>query len=92
MGQFNKEEEKEVKWNTYNRFGGPSVVLGLEFHAKLDHGDLKEQPEEVQEEIYRKIAIFHEEFLDQRNALLRNSKYMLASLSMAGYCFCVTGL
>jgi hypothetical protein len=84
-------EVPEVKWNVYSKFGSPSVVIGLDFAKKVEiahaaHNDYEDS------QVEDSIAQFQEKFIAQRKSLLKNPKYMLASCSMAAYCFSVTGL
>ena len=76
----------------YSSFGPPSIIVGIGFESKISLGTHDQVEQMTEEEKREKIDNFYELFLYQRSSLLRNQKFMLASLSMAGYCFTVTGL
>lgn len=81
-----------MKWNVYSHFGPPSVVLGLSFGDKIDLGSKRDVQDLNEQEIAQNVQSFYDEYKRQLNSLVKNYKYLLSALSMAGYSFTVTGL
>ncbi len=86
-----EKEEIDLKWNVYSSYGPPSVLIGIGgIENKVELSSKHHNKSDI--EIEEALVSFEDAYIEQNKQLRTNWKYLLASFSMAGFCFSMTGL